>query len=745
MAQALLHGRVSSEGQALPWASVQVLGQAVGTRTDSMGIFSLSALPPGLCTLKISAVGYRPVLKVVSLETGQRHHLEIELHASERALGEVVVSGTMKEMSRANSPVPVEVYTGRYFRSNPVATAFDALQQVNGIRPQLNCNVCNAGDIHINGLEGPYTMVLIDGMSMVSGLATVYGLFGIPQSLIERIEVVKGPASALYGSEAVAGLINVITKRPEQTPPLMLEIFGTGWGELNADAAAGFKAGKKGHGVLSANYFQFKQPIDKNGDGFTDVAQQERFSLFSKWSRRGGGAQLAARYVDENRWGGQIAWTPALRGSDSLYAETIRTRRLEVMGLAPLQKNLRLQFSGTVHGQDSYYGLTPFRARQYTGFAQLLWEKKSRLGELLFGTALRSVWYDDGTMLTQSNENGRILNRPSFTNLPGLFAQDQFHLHRHHQLLLGGRFDWHPIHGPVLTGRVNYFWRPESSSFRLRLSAGNGYRVANIFSEDHAALTGSREVVVRSTLKPERSWNVNLNTEKRFFGKEGRSAGIDATLFYTYFHNKILPDFDSDPNRIFYDNLPGYGISRGVTLNLDTEVFEGLRARAGATLMDVFSLQHGVKTRPLFTERFSGVWGLSYVLHKPRLSIDYTGNLYSPMRLPLLSALDPRNPYSPWWSIQNVQLTWGISEALECFGGVKNLLNWTPNRGNPFLIARAHDPFDKNVRFDGAGQALSTPENPYALTFDPGYVYAPNQGRRLFLGIRFRVVKGQEK
>src|SRR5690606_28364296 len=104
-----------------------------------------------------------------------------------------------------------EVYNKAFLRCNPTPSLFESLQMINGVRPQLNCNVCSTGDIHMNGLEGAYTMILLDGMPIVSGLASVYGLTGIPGSLIERIEVVKGPASALYGSEAVGGIINVIT------------------------------------------------------------------------------------------------------------------------------------------------------------------------------------------------------------------------------------------------------------------------------------------------------------------------------------------------------------------------------------------------------------------------------------------------------------------------------------------------------------------------------------------------------
>ena len=109
------------------------------------------------------------------------------------------------------------------------------------------------------------------------------------------------------------------------------------------------------------------------------------------------------------------------------------------------------------------------------------------------------------------------------------------------------------------------------------------------------------------------------------------------------------------------------------------------------------------------------------------------------MRLPLLSENDPRSEFSPTWSIQNIQFTYDGFKNIELYGGVKNILNWTPNRGNPFIIARANDPFDKNVSFDNSGNAQVTPDNPYGLTFDPTYVYAPNQGIRGFLGLRYRL------
>ena len=154
---------------------------------------------------------------------------------------------------------------------------------VNGVRPQLNCSVCNTGDIHINGMEGPYTMVLIDGMPIVSGLSTVYGINGIPMHMIDRIEVIKGPASTLYGSEAVGGLINIVTKKINQAPVFSVDLMGTSWQEYNIDLGVKSSFGKF-ETLLGANYFHYNNPIDNNNDNFTDVALNQRVSLFNKWS-----------------------------------------------------------------------------------------------------------------------------------------------------------------------------------------------------------------------------------------------------------------------------------------------------------------------------------------------------------------------------------------------------------------------------------------------------------------------------
>ena len=255
--QSTVRGTVKAGDETIPSALIMLKNTNHKAQSDNEGNYELSTIASGNYELIVMAYGYTPFTNRISVGENEVLSVNVEMISSQKEMDEVVISGTMKEVSKSDSPVPVEVYTAKFFKANPNPSVFEALQHVNGVRPQINCNVCNTGDIHINGLEGPYTMILIDGMPIVSGLSTVYGLSGIPQSLIERVEIVKGPASTLYGSEAVGGLINIITKTPTNAPVISLDVFGTSWGEINADVAGKFRAGKKAQSLLGINYFNY--------------------------------------------------------------------------------------------------------------------------------------------------------------------------------------------------------------------------------------------------------------------------------------------------------------------------------------------------------------------------------------------------------------------------------------------------------------------------------------------------------
>lgn len=663
----------------------------------------------------------------------------IEKINKENELNEIVISGTLKPVKRLESAVPIEVYSPVFFKKNPTPSIYEALQNVNGVRPQLNCGVCNTGDIHINGLEGPYTSVMIDGMPIVSSLSTVYGLSGIPNSLVERIEIVKGPASSLYGSEAVAGLINIITKNPNSAPLFSADVFTTSWLETNADLGFKFNINKKATSLLGINYYNYDQTIDNDNDGFTDVTAQNRISVFNKWNLNRIQNRLftiAVRGMYEDRWGGDIRWEKKYRGGDEIYGESIYTKRGELLGSyqLPAAEKLMLSFSGTIHFQDSRYGTTSYIANQKIGFLQLTWDKKTGKNDLLSGIASRYTYYDDNTTSTAAlNENN-----PEKTWLPGIFVQDEITFSKKHKILLGIRYDYNSIHGNIFTPRFAYKLKINENNI-LRLNAGTGFRVVNLFTEDHASLTGSREVVITENLAPEKSVNANLNYIKKIYFPNGTFLGIETTAFYTRFSNKIVSDYTTDPNRIIYNNIDGYALSQGISCNMDINFTNGLKFILGATCMDVSNVEKEIKARPYLTENFTGTWAISYKINPINIAIDYTGNVYSPMKLPLLSETDPRNPNSPWYSLQNIQFTYSGWKNFEWYAGIKNLLNFTPKQKNPFLISRTEDPFDKNVQYDTTGKVLVTPNNPYGLTFDTTYVYGQNQGIRGFFGLRYNL------
>jgi outer membrane receptor for ferrienterochelin and colicins len=714
----------AESGQPLPWCAIRIVKSTAGAYSQTDGSFTLH-IPAELTqpVLIVSRIGYSN--DTINVNPNQ-HIYTVSLRRNDQTLNTVVVTGTLKPVSRSESTVAVDVITPQLFARSAAACLFDAAGMLNGVQPQVSCNVCNAGDLRINGMEGPYTLVLIDGMPIVSALSSVYGLNGIPVSLIERVEVMKGPAASLYGSEAMGGIINIITRDPDCAAKLSADVSGTSWGEFSGDVAASFGK-KKVHGLLGINAYNYTVPQDNNADGFMDMTLQQRISVFNKYrftlpqNRK---ATLAARMVWEERNGGQMNFTPALRGSDQVYGESISTRRMELLGMYPLHKSLTLQFSFNTHMQRSWYGITPYFARQNVGFSQLVWEKSKGKHALLAGAALRYTHYDDNTPATSVD----MRNNPAHTPLPGLFAQDEISLNQKHRILLGWRSDYDRNHGLVHSPRLAWRWKPGSFT-TVRFASGTGYRVVNLFAEDHAALSGSRTVIITETLRPEQSVNFSANVYRQLFLKKV-SLTFDASAFYTRFSNKIVADYDSNPNEIRYANLRGHAVTQGAAFNIDASFAFPLTLAAGITCMDVAVISTDTagkhtRTQQLHAPRWSGTFTASFEAKK-LFTIDITGRWLGPMRLPVLPN-DFRPEYSPAFCMLNIQLRKTLSQGFEVYAGVRNLLNFLPQ--NP--IMRPFDPFDRTVN--------DPVNNPYGYTFDPSYTYAPVQGIRGFAGVRWTI------
>jgi outer membrane receptor for ferrienterochelin and colicins len=679
-------------------------------------------------------IDFKPVKLKIELKKLETNLLEINIEKLISEIEEMQVLGTIKETNKLENPILTEVYDKKHFAKNPSASLLDIMDRMNGVRSQVNCNICGTGDIHLNGLEGAYTLIILDGVPIIGGLSSVYGLSGIPSFMLDRIEVTKGPASSIYGSEALGGVIHAFSKKSNNKFNFQLQNYTTSHLENNLDLGLNFKISKKISLLTSANFYYFNHFLDQNKDNFSDVPLQKRASLFQRWNftqKSNRIFNINYRFMQEERWGGEKNWSRNFRGSDSIYAETIDLKRFE-FNLAyqlPLKEKILLLAHSNLHIQDSYYGTTKFDAQQSLNFLQLTWDKKIKKNELLSGLAYRYTIYDDNTILTE--------NKSLITSLPGVFAQDLIQLNAFSKLLISSRVDYYNTHGFIFTPRVAFSKNKENHHFRIH--AGSGFRVVNLFTEDHASLSGSREIVIKENLKPERSFSVNASQSfnKKYNNKI--QLEIDFTGFYTYFSNRIVPDYLTDVNKIIYSNINGYGLNYGTGFEVKIEKASVFSFIFGSTFMKVYLVENNIKSHQLLTENLSANWTFSYYFKKIPLSIDYTGNLIGPMTLPLLGDLDPRPSKSSAYSIQNIQLTYTKSTKLAFFTGIKNLLNWTPAKNLPFLIARANDPFDKNVTFDQNGNVISTNTNPYALTFDPSYVFASNQGIRFYIGLKINL------
>lgn len=715
-------GTVSAGGEPLPGANVGIKQLQKGSATINDGTFTISKIPAGTYTLQASAVGYKTFTKQITIEAGVTLEVQIEMTESLLQLDQVVVTGTMRKTYVKDSPVKVEVVNVETLTQGKTSSNFmDLVGSVNGLSTQLNCGVCGTNAIRINGVEGPNTAVLIDGMPVMGALASVYGLNGISPSIIDQVEVIKGPQSTLYGTQALGGVVNIITKNPTYTPGFSADVYGrttTQEGSINLAASPEIGRFK---GFISSNLLRNENYFDDNEDGFNDQPKQSRIALFGKGVLQGRDGEqrlsVAAKFLDENRTGGVPAFSDDLRGSNEIYGESIYTRRSELLTEfrpAGLDERLRIQSALTYHSQDSYYGNQRYDATQNIAFGQATWDQSlSQQFRLLLGTTLRYETYDDNTPATSGGADRRFI--------PGLFTQSEFQAGNIN--LLGGlRVDHHTEHGFVPAPRLSAKYSPNSLT-TFRISAGTGFRVVNVFTEDHAALTGSREVVFTEDLEPERSQSITANLERIFpFGTNPLTVSVDA--FYTRFSNKIIPDYDQDPNLIIYENLDGYSVTQGVSIGLEQNFTSlPISYSANFTLMDVFTEESNTRKALAYAPDFLGNFGATYQLRSADMSISYSASLVGSKRMPDSYAEEfNRDAKSPVYGTHDVKITREFSNVNEAQGvgfeaylSAENIFDFT--QGSPLVDA----------------------ENPFSPSFDTIYTWGPIVGRTFSLGLRLNL------
>ena len=198
----------------LAFATIAVKGTTIGIATDATGHYFLKNLPQGRFTLVASSVGYRSAEQTVEISPDKT--IEVNFSLTEEALSveEVVVSASRTETNKKTSPTIVSVASAKLFESTASCNLAETMNFQSGLRVETNCGNCGTTQLRINGLEGQYSQVLLDSRPIFSSLASVYGLEQLPVAMIERVEVIRGGGSALFGANAIGGVVNIITKEP---------------------------------------------------------------------------------------------------------------------------------------------------------------------------------------------------------------------------------------------------------------------------------------------------------------------------------------------------------------------------------------------------------------------------------------------------------------------------------------------------------------------------------------------------
>lgn len=718
LSQHIFSGKIYDE-YSLPMKDVlvRVINLNIKTQTNEDGIFHLNNIPGNTNSLELefSHIGYKKEIIKVYIDTNRffTHEMKADLFETEQ----IVITGSRTETYLKDSPLKIEVLTDKELCKINSFNFTQALEYTPGIKIQNNCGVCGTNDIRIQGLEGQYTQMLINGAPIISNLGTVYGLQGFNVEDIKQVEIIKGPGSILYGPEAIAGTINLILKDPIDKPDLSFDLSTSSFLE-NKFFVGSTRKWEKIKTSLNAEVNYFNNRVDNNEDGFTDIPNYKRYVLLNRWHIDPGyntHIELTGRYLYEDRFGGQTNWDADLhRGGNVVYGESIYTNRQEFIGKInkKISDKVRLEsnLSQFFHKQNSFYGTTKYDAEQFSIYGDaLLFHKFSDDNSFIFGGGFKSEKYDDNTPATGDS----TLNEPANYRIYSLFMQSENTIFRNLRTSAGIRYNYHNVQKSILQPRFSLKYNPLAYT-TIRISAGTGFRTVNIFSEDHGALTGTRQVVINENLKPEKSINFSGGIIQDIdLGNQYIRLMIDA--YYTRFSNQIIPDYNSDPALIIYRNLNGYSVSQGISAVFEYQASIPLKLKISYDYLNSFTKnEEGNKENIFFNPEHKINADINYRINKSDIEFSLLAKYVGVQKLPLFLKPYPRatesNPYSIW----NFQINKSINH-FNIYAGIENIFNY-----------RQDSP-------------LIDPKNPFGDFFDTIYIYGPLEGRKFVFGIHFDI------
>ena len=719
-------------------------------------------LHPGHYTIEASFVGYKKETKHITIKKGKHLHLDFNLREDVFGLDQVVVTSTRNKISRKESPVTVSVLTGRIFEMTQASTISQGLSFTPGLRVDLNCTNCGLPDVKMNGLAGAYSQILIDGRPTYSALSGVYGLEQIPANMIERIEVVKGGGSSLYGANAIAGTINVITKDPVGNSFSLSNNIAI-IDEQTLDNTLSFNSSTVtddyNTGISFFGNYRKRGHYDSNDDGFSELSEIKTVSFGTKafykptlLSRIG----LELHVINDYRRGGNLFNKPAHQTDvTEQTAHDIFSGQLSYEIYSENMKDkLSIYTSFQTTHRDSYYGgggnstdpIEIIQASNYYGNSDDI--------SLAVGLQYAHTFQNTSTFTGgfEAKHNNVTDNMPGYNRSIdqtvdnyGLYLQYEIKPIENMSLLIGGRYDYTPIKGTfdygtvidhndiymgVFTPRFSVMYDITATD-QIRLTLAQGFRPPQAFDEDlHIETIGGTAKIVRldPNLKPETSNSVTIGYERNM--SVGTST-FDFTIdgFYTQLINQFInvPIFNdgSTPSNItIVEKRNGSGASvMGTNLELNTYVNDKINFQLGATFQKSQFDQDEVVLEGKDSNNNDVIVSTKEMLKSP--------DMYG------------------YFTIQYIPINDFTANFTGVYTGKMLIANQTnlELRDTPSFLELGvkltydfHVSNDVNLQFNaGVINILNSYQNDFetGADRDAGYIYGPSQPQTFYLGLKY--------
>lgn len=766
---ASIKGKVLSEGEAVPYAAVYIEGVEKGTSADERGEFQINALSEGAYDVQVSALGYMTINRSIHLEAGQDLAIDFSLKKDVLNLSQVVVTGSRNQIERYNSPVIVNTIDAKTFEATQSINVADGLNFSPGLRVENNCQNCGFTQLRMNGLDGAYSQVLINSRPVFSALAGVYGLEMIPANMVDRIEVVRGGGSVMYGGNAIAGTVNIVTKDPVENnfeAGINQSLINGEVSDRTVNFNGAMVSDDLNQGITFFGFNRKRDHWDANGDGFSEIVALKNntfgFDAFYHLNDRDK-IELGAYYINEFRRGGN-KFDLALHQTDltEQLEHDILSTNLAFEHYSKNNKH-KLSIYGSLQQVDraSYYGgggrviaegdsITEADILAINAYGNS--EDISMVSGIQYNHYLNSL-----VSLTLGSEyiyNDVIDAMPGYGRLIdqrvgswGTFAELEFTLNENLTLLAGGRYDQLSIMGQyeledetfdndeqlkVFVPRLSVMYQIREN-LKLRASYAEGYRGPQAFDEDlHIETVGGAARFIRlgRELQVERSNSavVSLNYDQ-YIGNKQMNLVVEG--FYTQLSNPfIFADQEELPSGVAVvtkRNGDGATVS-GINLEANLALGSKLVLQSGATIQNaLFDVEEELWAPETTTEdipatttdrllRTPDLYGFFSLVYSPTdaLSLSYSGIYTGQMEVPHVIDIESERTIiekTPSFFEHNLKLTYTLKTAdqyrLEFFGGVQNLSN------------SYQEDFDR-----GADR-------------DAGYVYGPLRPRTFFVGLKF--------